>query len=132
MAKIVKKLPLHEQIKLRMEISSLVGNAELRNITHLSSGSSDSSRPGSAQSTCVPIALLSPITYSEASNDQQDCEHVLNTCEQTVSNVINPKGNISLFNVPTGIASETVIPPASSEHGTVVVADVECNYYTKL
>ncbi|XP_063585206.1 uncharacterized protein LOC134762592 [Penaeus indicus] len=51
MAKIVKKLPLHEQIKLRMEISSLVGNAELRNITYLSSGSSDSSRPGSAQST---------------------------------------------------------------------------------
>ena len=68
MAKIVKKLPLHEQINLRMDISSLVGNAELRSIAHLSSGSNDSSRPVSAQSTCDPIALLSPLTYSEASS----------------------------------------------------------------
>ena len=45
MAKIVKKLPLHEQINLRMEISSLVGNAELRSIKDLSPGISGSSRP---------------------------------------------------------------------------------------
>lgn len=42
MAKIVKRLPRYEQAQLRMQIGSLVGNAELRHI------SKDSSRRGTS------------------------------------------------------------------------------------
>ncbi|GFS83793.1 uncharacterized protein NPIL_693431 [Nephila pilipes] len=44
MAKIVKKLPLYEQVQLRMQISTLIGNAELRTLSNESRHYS-SSRP---------------------------------------------------------------------------------------
>lgn len=62
MAKIVKKLPRYEQVHLRMQISSLVGNAELRNISNESRQTNDSSRPSSSSSTIFPETMVSPAT----------------------------------------------------------------------
>lgn len=45
MEKIVKKLPRYEQVQLRMQISSLVGNAELKSILGDSRQTDSSTRP---------------------------------------------------------------------------------------
>jgi len=51
MAKIVKKLPRYEQVQLRMQISSLVGNAELKSILSDSRQTGSSTRPSLTMSS---------------------------------------------------------------------------------
>lgn len=79
MAKIVKKLPRYEQVQLRMQISSLVGNAELKSILGDSRQTNSSTGPSSTISFINPETVPSPATsgtsnyqgqiYDESSRD---------------------------------------------------------------
>ncbi|KAL4112856.1 hypothetical protein QTP88_016576 [Uroleucon formosanum] len=69
MAKIVKKLPRYEQVQLRMQISSLVGNAELKSILGDSRQTFSSTEPSSTMSFIHSETVPSPAT-SETSNYQ--------------------------------------------------------------
>lgn len=79
MAKIVKKLPRYEQVQLRMQISSLVGNAELKSILGDSRQTNSSTGPSSTISFIHPETVPSPATsgtsnyqgqiYDESSRD---------------------------------------------------------------
>lgn len=62
MAKIVKKLPRYEQAQLRMQISSLVGNAELKSILSDSKQTGSSTRPSSTMSFTHSETVPSPAT----------------------------------------------------------------------
>lgn len=68
-AKIVKKLPRYEQVQLRMQISSLVGNAELKSILGDSRQIDSSTRPSSTMSFIHSDTVPSPAT-SGTSNYQ--------------------------------------------------------------
>lgn len=74
-AKIVKKLSRYEQVQLRMQISSLVGNAELRSI----SNESRQTNPGSKPSTSYPETMISPTTKNEPLNDEGQIYYVSDT-----------------------------------------------------
>jgi hypothetical protein len=60
MAKIVKKLPRYEQVQLRMQISSLVGNAELKSILGDSRQTDSSTGPSSTMSFIHSETVPSP------------------------------------------------------------------------
>lgn len=60
MAKIVKKLPRYEQVQLRMQISSLVGNAELKSILGDSRQTDSSTGPNSTMSFIHSETVPSP------------------------------------------------------------------------
>lgn len=62
MEKIVKKLPRYQQVQLRMQISLLVGNAELKSILGDSSQTDSSSRPNSTISFIHSETVPSPAT----------------------------------------------------------------------
>lgn len=62
MAKIVKKLPRYDQVQLRMQISSLVGNAELKSILGDSRRMDSSTRPSSTLSFIHSETVPSPAT----------------------------------------------------------------------
>ncbi|CAF4956656.1 unnamed protein product [Pieris macdunnoughi] len=68
-AKIVKKLPRYEQVQLRMQISSLVGNAELESILNDSRQTDSSTSPSSTMSFIHLETVPSPAT-SGTSNYQ--------------------------------------------------------------
>lgn len=79
MAKIVKKLPRYEQVQLRMQISSLVGNVELKSILGDLRQTDSSTGPSSTISFIHPETVPSPATsgtsnyqgqiYDESSRD---------------------------------------------------------------
>lgn len=68
MAQIVKKLPRHEQIQLRMQIGSLVGNAELRSISNDSNQQFIISPMGS---TTPDVSTDASEILSSASNERR-------------------------------------------------------------
>lgn len=61
MAKIVKQLPTYDQVQLRLQIGSLVGNAQLRNLSkNPPEGTAQSPRSSTSYSDYAEPVLPSP------------------------------------------------------------------------
>lgn len=68
MAKIVKKLPHSDRIHLRLQIGTLIGNAELKNLPSYN----DYSRPASA-ATCTSYSYQDQDVYSPTASSYNIC-----------------------------------------------------------
>lgn len=83
MAKIVKKLPPYEQIQLKLQIGTLVGNAELRQISNNSPQDSDlSPRPSTSNSDYYANFVPSPEDTSLITVDEQPDTRLITVDEQ--------------------------------------------------
>jgi len=85
MAKIVKKLPRYEQVQLRMQISSLVGNAELKSILGDSRRTDSSTGPSSIMSFTHSETMPSPATSGTSNYQGQTYDESSRRDERGVS-----------------------------------------------